>query len=117
MSQPVIESNADVSPPRNVLATVPRRKLTIPTAPGAPAAPWGRGADPRRVLFAVALPYLGVFVYLVSRGQSMQDRRVKQQRELEDATDSRIRGVASAPLPCEHPRVRRSGSRRQPRGA
>jgi LuxR family transcriptional regulator, maltose regulon positive regulatory protein len=33
MSQSVIETNAGVTPPRNVLATVPRRKLTIPPAP------------------------------------------------------------------------------------
>jgi hypothetical protein len=59
---------------------------------------WGKAGW---VLFAVALPYLGVFVYLVARGQSMQDRQVKQQRELEDATASYIRGVASAPSPTE----------------
>jgi hypothetical protein len=59
---------------------------------------WGKAGW---VLFAVVLPYLGVFVYLIARGQSMQDRQVTQQRELEDATAAYIRGVASTPSPTE----------------
>jgi hypothetical protein len=59
---------------------------------------WGKAGW---VLFAVVLPYLGVFVYLIARGQSKQDRQVTQQRELEDATAAYIRGVASTPSPTE----------------
>jgi hypothetical protein len=59
---------------------------------------WGKAGW---VLFAVVLPYLGVFVYLIARGQSIQDRQVTQQRELEDATAAYIRGVASTPSPTE----------------
>jgi hypothetical protein len=59
---------------------------------------WGKAAW---VLLGIVLPYLGVFVYLVARGRSMQDRQVKQQRALEEATASYIRGVASTPSPTE----------------
>jgi uncharacterized protein (DUF58 family) len=53
------------------------------------------------VLLTVFLPYLGVFLYLIVRGRSMQDREIQRQRELEDATASYIRGVASAPSTTE----------------
>jgi hypothetical protein len=59
---------------------------------------WGKASW---VLFAIVLPYLGVCVYLIARGRSIQDRQLKQQREREDATASYIRGVASTPSPTE----------------
>jgi hypothetical protein len=59
---------------------------------------WGKAGW---VLFAIVLPYLGVCVYLIARGRSIQDRQLKQQREREDATASYIRGVASTPSPTE----------------
>jgi hypothetical protein len=59
---------------------------------------WGKAGW---VLLTVLLPYLGVFVYLIARGRTMQEREVKRQRELEEATASYIRGVASAPSTTE----------------
>jgi hypothetical protein len=59
---------------------------------------WGKAGW---MVLTVALPYLGVFVYLVARGRSMQERQVGRQRELEEATASYIRGVASAPSTTE----------------
>jgi hypothetical protein len=53
------------------------------------------------VLLTVGLPYLGVFAYLIARGRSMQERQVQRQRELEEATASYIRGVASTPSTTE----------------
>jgi hypothetical protein len=59
---------------------------------------WGKAGW---VLLTVVLPYLGVFVYLIARGRSMQERQLQRQREVEDATASYIRGVASAPSATE----------------
>jgi uncharacterized protein (DUF58 family) len=59
---------------------------------------WGKAGW---VLLTVLLPYLGVFIYLIARGRTMQEREVKRQRELEEATASYIRGVASAPSTTE----------------
>jgi hypothetical protein len=59
---------------------------------------WGKAGW---VTLTVLLPYLGVLVYLIARGRSMQERQVQRQRELEEATASYIRGVASAPSTTE----------------
>jgi hypothetical protein len=59
---------------------------------------WGKAGW---VVLTVVLPYLGVFVYVIARGRSMQERQVQRQRELEEATASYIRGVASAPSASE----------------
>jgi ABC-type multidrug transport system fused ATPase/permease subunit len=53
------------------------------------------------VVLTVFMPYLGVFIYLIARGRSMQDRQMRQQRELEEANAAYIRGVASAPSTTE----------------
>jgi type VI protein secretion system component VasK len=49
------------------------------------------------VLFALALPALGVLVYLIVRGGKMQERAVKRANEAEQAAQSYIREVAAAP--------------------
>jgi hypothetical protein len=59
---------------------------------------WGKAGW---VLLTVALPYVGVFAYLIARGRSLQERQVRRQRELEEATASYIRGVASTPSTTE----------------
>jgi hypothetical protein len=59
---------------------------------------WGKAGW---VLLTILLPYLGVLVYLIARGHSMQERQVQRQRQLEEATASYIRGVASAPSTTE----------------
>jgi hypothetical protein len=53
------------------------------------------------VVLTVGLPYLGVLVYLIARGRTMQERAEQRQRELDHATASYIRGVASSPSVTE----------------
>jgi Short C-terminal domain/Phospholipase_D-nuclease N-terminal len=57
---------------------------------------WGKAAW---VLFTVFLPYLGVFVYLIARGKSMQERGQRQAVEAERATRSYIREVSADAKP------------------
>jgi hypothetical protein len=59
---------------------------------------WGKAGW---VVLTVTLPYLGVLLYVIARGRSMQERQVQRQREFEAATASYIRGVASSPSPTE----------------
>ena len=44
---------------------------------------WGKALW---VLFVIILPYLGVLVYLIARGKSMQERAIAQAAEQEKAT-------------------------------
>jgi hypothetical protein len=53
------------------------------------------------VLVSVVLPYLGVFSYLIARGDAMQERQTSRQRQAEEVTASYIRGVASTPSATE----------------
>jgi type VI protein secretion system component VasK len=53
------------------------------------------------VLFALALPALGVLVYLIVRGGKMQERAVKRANEAEQAAQSYIREVAAAPTAAD----------------
>ncbi len=52
------------------------------------------------VLFLVFLPFLGVLVYVIARGSSMQERAMKQAAEYEKAQRAYIQEVAS-PSPAE----------------
>ena len=45
-------------------------------------------------IFVIFLPFLGVFVYLIARGGSMQERRYNDAKKQQAATDSYIRSVA-----------------------
>ncbi len=47
------------------------------------------------VLFVVILPFLGVLVYVIARGHSMQERAVKQAADQEKAARQYIQDVAS----------------------
>ncbi|GAA3882692.1 SHOCT domain-containing protein [Leifsonia kafniensis] len=47
------------------------------------------------VLFLVFLPFLGAFIYLIVRGQSMGQRAAASSREARGQTDDYIRSVAS----------------------
>jgi uncharacterized protein (DUF58 family) len=61
-------------------------------------------SGPAKASWLVALlllPYLGVFIYLIVRGGSMQDRQVQRQAQAEQAVNTYIREVASAPSPAE----------------
>ena len=49
------------------------------------------------VLFVLILPYLGVLIYLIARGGSMQQRAVARAQATEQAAERYIREVAGAP--------------------
>ena len=46
------------------------------------------------VIFIIILPFLGVFVYLIARGGKMQERRVHDVQQQQQAFDSYVRQAA-----------------------
>ena len=46
------------------------------------------------LVFAIVLPFLGVFVYVIARGKNMGRREVAQARAQQEAFDSHVRQVA-----------------------
>ncbi|MFJ7949334.1 SHOCT domain-containing protein [Streptomyces sp. NPDC096354] len=50
-------------------------------------------------IFAVVLPFLGVFVYLIARGKGMGEREVHQARARQHAFDSYVRETAGTGKP------------------
>ena len=48
------------------------------------------------VIFVILLPFLGVFVYLISQGHSMAERNMKQARAEKTQLDDYVRSVASS---------------------
>src|SRR5690242_4851841 len=52
---------------------------------------WGKAGW---LFFALVLPYLGVFVYLIARGKSMSERDMKQLQEREEAVRQYIQKTA-----------------------
>jgi hypothetical protein len=49
------------------------------------------------VFFVLVLPYLGVFIYLIARGGSMQERSADRAARAQLATEQYIRSIAAAP--------------------
>jgi hypothetical protein len=54
---------------------------------------WGKALW---TLFVVFLPYLGVFIYLITQGKGMAERRVSEIRGAEAAFDARVREAAGS---------------------
>jgi len=48
------------------------------------------------VLFLIILPFLGVLIYLIARGDGMRQRAIEEQRHMQQASDEYIRSVAGA---------------------
>jgi hypothetical protein len=48
------------------------------------------------VIFVIALPFLGVLVYLIANGQGMTERRVRDARAAQSDFDSYVRDVAGS---------------------
>jgi hypothetical protein len=48
------------------------------------------------IIFVIVLPFLGVFVYLISQGHSMAERNEKQMRAEKAQMDDYVRSVASS---------------------
>jgi hypothetical protein len=59
---------------------------------------WGKAGW---VLLVVALPYLGVFIYLIAQGQHMAERRGAETRARRASADEYIRDVASGGGPAD----------------
>lgn len=49
------------------------------------------------VVFVLLLPYLGVLIYLIARGGSMQERSIQRAADAQEAARSYIREVADVP--------------------
>jgi len=46
------------------------------------------------VIVLILLPFLGILIYLLIRGRSMAGRAAKQQQEMQEQMDARIRSAA-----------------------
>jgi len=55
----------------------------------------GGGAKTGWVVFTIFLPFIGVFVYLITQGRSMADRSMHELERQRAATDAYIRSVAA----------------------
>lgn len=54
----------------------------------------GGGAKTLWILFVLFLPFLGVFVYLISQGQGMAERDMSQARRSQEQFDDYVRSVS-----------------------
>jgi hypothetical protein len=52
---------------------------------------WGKAGW---ILLCVVLPYLGVFIYLISQGRQMAERNLEQHKAARAQMDDYVRGVA-----------------------
>jgi hypothetical protein len=52
---------------------------------------WGKAGW---LIFVIILPFLGVFVYLIARGGSMQDRQAAEAKAANEDFDARVRQAA-----------------------
>ena len=48
------------------------------------------------IIFLIFIPFLTVLVYLIARGRGMAERSVKEQKQVQQATDDYIKQVAGA---------------------
>jgi hypothetical protein len=58
------------------------------------------------VLFTFVLPFLGVFVYLITQGRSMAERAERGIERQRAATDAYIRSVAADAIPSQRAKAR-----------
>lgn len=49
------------------------------------------------VLFVIVLPWLGILVYIIARGNGMQARAIEQHHEVQKAQAAYIKSVATTP--------------------
>jgi hypothetical protein len=54
---------------------------------------WGKAAW---ALFLIVLPYLGVFVYLITQGKGMAERRAEEVRASQASFDDYVRNVSAS---------------------
>ena len=48
------------------------------------------------VIFVIVLPFLGILVYLIARGGTMQERSLEQAQRRQEAIDAQVREAAGA---------------------
>lgn len=48
------------------------------------------------IIFLIFVPFLTVLIYLIARGRTMAERSAKEQRQVQQATDSYIKQVAGS---------------------
>jgi hypothetical protein len=53
------------------------------------------------VFFMLVLPFLGVLVYLIARGEGMRERAVKEQAEMRRHMDAYVRETAGTASPVD----------------
>lgn len=58
---------------------------------------WGKAGW---LIFTIVLPYLGVFIYLITQSRGMSDRNVEQARAQQAQVDDYIRSTASSGDPA-----------------
>ena len=56
----------------------------------------GGGAKTLWIIFVIVLPFLGVFIYLISQGSGMNERNVKQAERMQSQSDAYIKSVAGS---------------------
>lgn len=56
----------------------------------------GGGAKTLWLIFVIVLPFLGVFVYLISQNDGMAERNAKQMEAQQQAADAYIKSVAGS---------------------
>ena len=60
----------------------------------------GGGAKTGWIILVILLPYLGVFVYLISQHDGMTERNVKQVQSQQQQFDDYVKGVAASQGPA-----------------
>ncbi len=58
---------------------------------------WGKAGW---IIFTVCLPFLGIFVYLISNSKGMAERNMRQVQDAQANTDAYIKSVASSADPA-----------------
>lgn len=60
---------------------------------------WGKAIW---LFFLIILPFISALIYLIARGGGMQERAIKEQQALQQATDQYIRSVSASPADDLH---------------
>ena len=61
----------------------------------------GGGAKVGWTILVIVLPFLGIFIYLISQGQGMAERTITQVEAQQAQMDDYVRSVASSGSPAE----------------
>jgi hypothetical protein len=62
------------------------------------------------MVFVIVLPYLGVFIYIITQGRGMTERRTAEVQAANAAMEDRIREVAAAPPSSPAEQIERAKS-------